>query len=284
MMSIASVRRLSPRAMLMTSTGLMFASAFLLWLHSATVRDMREIGLPAAVEIPRIEQRMEILREQNEVAQLQAALRGGSQEELMRVYALPAEADADRLLATFDVLFSYLEQTGDLSWFSAVSMGEMAEHDELTALPMTFEAVLTPTGVTELELFLRLSGFMTISDALGADGIAALLDLSERENPASVAALEHFLSTDLLRYSEDPRPYEEQLRRSFSPAAEDVLRTAFDSTDLRNARTLFGNLAPVLRSQELWPLRMLTLKGASYETRADGDIQATYEIEAWSRK
>lgn len=270
--------------MLMTSTGLMVVSAFLLWLHSATVRDMREIGLPAAVEIPRIEQRMAILREQNEVAQLQAALRGGSQEELMRVYALPTEADADRLLATFDVLFSYLEQTGDLSWFSAVSVGETVEHDELTAMPVTFEAVLTPAGVTELELFLRLSGFMTVSDALGADGIAALLDLSERENPASVAALEHFLSTDLLRYSEDPRPYEEQLRRSFSPAAEEVLRAAFDSTDLRNARTLFGNLAPVLRSQELWPLRMLTLKGASYETRADGDIQATYEIEAWARK
>lgn len=283
MMSFASVRRLSSRAMLMTSTGLMVASAFLLWLHSATVRDMREIGLPAAVEIPRIEQRMAILREQNEVAQLQAALRGGSQEELMRVYALPADADADRLLATFDVLFSYLEQTKNLSWFSAVSVGESVEHEDLAALPVTFEAVLTPEGVSELELFLRLSGFMTVSDALGSGGIAALLDLSERENPASVAALEHFLSTDLLRYSEDPRPYEEQLRRSFSPAAEEILRAAFDSTDLRNARTLFGNLAPVLRSQELWPLRMLTIKSASYETRPDGDIRVTYGVEAWGR-
>lgn len=279
-----SVRRLSSRAMLTASTGLMFASALLLWLHAATVRDMREIGLPAAVEVPRIEQRMAILREQNEVAQLQAALRGGSQEELMRVYALPADADADRLLAMFDVLFSYLEQAGDLSWFSAVSVGEQVEYDALTALPVTFEAVLTPEGVSELELFIRLSGFMTVSDALGEDGIASLLELSERENPASVAALEHFLSTDLLRYSEDARPYEEQLRRSFSPAAEDVLRSAFDSTDLRNARTLFGNLAPVLRSQELWPLRMLTITHASYETRPDGDIRVTYEVEAWSRK
>lgn len=263
---------------------LIAGSGMLLWMHSVSVREMREIGLPAALALPRIEKRMEILKEQNEIAELQASLRGGSEEERLHVYVLPAEEDIDRLLATFDVLFSYLEQKRLLHTVSAVEVGEQAPVSEgLSALPVSFEATVTRPGMEDLLLFTELSGLLTVSDALTQEDIDALLALTEQENPASVAALEHFLATDLLRYAEEPRPYEEQLRKSFSPAAEETLRVLLDAESLRRARDLFGAMAPVLRQQNLWPLRLLTVESAASQDAGDGLVRVALTLRAYVR-
>jgi hypothetical protein len=267
----------------MVSLGLslsMFAgSALLLWLHSASVRDMREVGLPAAMALPNIEKRMEILKEQNEVAQLQAALRGGSTEEMLNVYVIPGEEEIDRLLATFDVFFTYLEQKRLLSAVSGVHVGEMVDG----ALPVSFDATVTEQGFSDLLLFADLAGILTVSDALTQRDIDTMLAATEQENPASVAALEHFLATDLLRYSEEPRPYEEQLRKSFSGAAEPALRSMLDAPRLQRARSIFKDLAPVLRQQNLWPLRLLTVEKASSSSAGGGMMRVELQLNAYVR-
>lgn len=284
-MTFPRPQRLTPTTMTAAAFSLLAGSGLLLWMHAASVREMREVGLPAAMALPQIEKRMDILTEQNEIAELQAALRGGSEEERLRVYVLPEEEEIDRLLATFDVLFSYLEQKRLLNSVGGVQVGERIPADEgLSALPVSFEAVVSPEGLSDLLLFAELSGLLTVSDALTSADIDALLALTEVENPASVAALENFLATDLLRYSEEPKPFEEQLRKSFSIAAEEHLRALLDAPHLRRARALFGQMAPVLRQQNLWPLRLLTIEKVTTETEKNGLVRVALTLHAYVRE
>ena len=272
--------RLSPAQSLMISAGLLTSSALLLWLHAQAVADMREVGLPAALALPQVEQRIAVLKEQNDIAQLQASLRGGSQEEMINVYVLPKEADTDRLLAMFDVLFNWLEQKHQLTSFSAVTVGS----PEDGKMPVSFDAVLTQEGLSNLMLFADLSGLLTVSDALSQEDIQHLLALTEQENPSSVAALEHFLSTGLLDYALEPRPYEEQLRKSFSTQAEPLLRSVLDGSRVRHARELLKDLGATLRKQNLWPLRLLTVEKATIEAQDGGMVKLEIRLDAYTRE
>lgn len=283
-MLLSRIRRLSPLSVTAAAFSLLAGSGVLLWMHAASVRDMREIGLPAVVALPRIEKRMEILAEQNEIAELQAALRGGSEEERLRVYVLPDTADVDRLLAALDVLFGYLEQKRQLASVSGVEVGEEEPvSDTLAALPVSFEAVVRQEGMSALLQFVELSGLLTVSDALAPADVDALLALTEQEQPASIAALEQFLATDLLRYGQEPAAFEEQVRASFSPAAEETLQALFQAPLLRRARTFFADIGPILRRQHLWPLRLLTVKYASLREEGNGLLRVRLILYAYVR-
>lgn len=283
---LSHLHRLNATQQFAMAMGLLGGSMLLLWMHAGAVREMREVGLPAALALPHIEQRLSVLSEQQEVGQLQAAMRGGSEEEMLHVYVIPEDDDIDRLLATFDVLFNYLEQKRLLHDFSEVHVGERIEAGEnLFALPLTFEADLTQEGLSQLLLFTDLSGLLTVGDALSQEEIDRLLNATEQEHPTAIAALEHFLSTDLLRYVEESKPYEEQLRKSFvSPTSEPVLQSVFQSARLRKARTLFVDLAPVLRDQRLWPLRFLSMERAEYRVTGENTVHAAFTVKAFVRE
>src|SRR3989338_317738 len=180
-------------------------SMLLLLVHVLAVREMRSTGLPAASALPALQHRVAVLTEQAEVSELQAALGGGTQEEAVRRFVLPATTDTDRLLATLDTLFEVLRARKDLSAVSAV-----------TLLPLRFEANVTEEGAATLLRFFDTAGMLTVSDALTPEETALLLRLTEQENPAAVTALERFLATDLLRYAHSPRPFQDQLLAAFS--------------------------------------------------------------------
>lgn len=281
----AFINRLNPGHHLMIAGVLIVGSGLLLWGHAGAVRDMREIGLPAAVALPHMEKRIALLQEQNEIAEVQAEVRGGSQEDLLHLYVIPEEDDIDRLLATFDVVFSYMEQKRLLKSFSDITVGEREDVSEnLAALPITFEADLTDDGLKQLLTIIDFSGLLTVSDLLSQDDIDMALALTERENPAAIAALEQFLGTDLLRYAEEPKSYEEQLKKSFvSPASETALMNFFQSDHLRAAKDRMNELGPILRSQKMWPSRLLTVDAAAYRDVGNGIVHASVKLKAYVR-
>lgn len=284
MMFPSFIRRPSHTVLLAVASALIAGSGLLLWMHATAVRDMREVGLPAALSLPRIEKRMTVLREQNDIAELQATLRGGSQEDILRVYVVPQREEIDRLLASIDVLVSWMEQKKMLSGFSGVKTGEAVESGSgLLAVPVSFQADVTDEGLATIARFAEFSGLMTISDALEQDDIDALLALTENDQPATIAALERFLATDLLRYSEDPASYDTQLLKSFLPSAEAGLRSALAVPRLQRARITLGALAPVLQKQNLWPLRLLTLERAAVTATENGRLRVNFELRAYVR-
>lgn len=284
MIRIPSVPRLSVRAKLIAGVSMFALCALLLADHANAVRAMRETGLPAALELPVLEQRMRILKEQNEIVELQAALSTGSAQEMLDVYALPSGTGSVRALAAFDALFAFLQKKNDLLNVSAVTVGDSREDGELTILPISFTAHVTRDGWKKIVLFTNLSGLMTTGDTVDADQFNDLLSLTEQENPATVAALEQFFSVDLLRYAEEPRSFNESLLKSFaSDAALQSVRTFIDGPRLQAIRDLLSPMASTLRSGRLWPLQFMRIEQSDQRLLDDGTLDVTVTVGAYSR-
>ena len=269
-------------------------SVQLLALYVDDVRAMRDVGLPAALSLPDIQRRMGILKEQSDVAQLQASVVGGSSEEMLDMYVLPDESELDRLLATVDLLTTELQKQGQLSGLTPVNIGESADvsvnsaHNSsahFTKIPVNFEADVNEEGLKTLLLFQDLAGLLTISDALTKEEQSTLLNLTEQENPAAVTALETFLSTDLLSYVNNPKLAEEQLLKSFnSDTFEQSLHAIMKESPLHDVQALLlSSFGKALQTQKLWPLRFIIPTKTSLADKGDGLFHVAFMWEAYHR-
>lgn len=225
---------------------------------------VRDSVLPAAVRIPQLEQRLKHVREQVEVTELEAMLRGGSTEEILRTYALPAENDVERLVQTLEVVSNELQKQHLLTGAATITPGENGD--------IALEVTGTPEGARSLMLLLELSGLFTVSDALTPADLDTLLTLTEEENPAALPSLENFLGTDLLHYAIEPRAAEEQLKKSFS--SEIFLQTLDDiltESQLSEARRILsGPVGRALSDHHLWPMRFLSIESVTEEETPNG--------------
>lgn len=263
-------------------------SALLLSAHAKAVASMRETGLPAALRLMQIEKRAEVLREQNEAAQLQAALRTGTEEEILRLSVLPDDAAVDRLLPTLEVFFASLQEKGMLRAFPVVTVGDPVDHQfadkSWRTSPVQFTIITSEEGMAQFFSFIESAGMLTVSDLLSPQDIDRLLVLTEEQNPAAITALEQFLSSDLLRFAQSPRPFEDQLFAALSsPVFADELRSMLHQSARRAQLVLLSDLAPVLRTKHLWPMRFLAMQGVTIERLTDGWLRATVTVDASGR-
>lgn len=263
------------------------ASVRLGFAHADAVEQMRELGLPAAVRIPEIERRLTMLQEQAEAARLQAAINGGVLEEYVQAYVVPGGAEIDRLVSTLDALFAHWQQEGVVASFGGVRVlpTEVLD-DNVSVVPVEMEAVLQDEGLRRLLLFIELSGSLTVYEALGEESARLLLGLTERENPAAVTALEHFLSTELLRYALEPAAYERLLLTAFSSDSfTQSFRNVTDASRLQDAVSLFGGeTGRLLARERLWPLRMLAVRDADMERQeTDDTVRIRLTVDAYLR-
>ncbi|MDD5739571.1 MAG: hypothetical protein PHO20_02285 [Candidatus Peribacteraceae bacterium] len=234
----------------------------LLTAHIQEVKAVRETALPLLAALPSLERRLALLKEQVEVTELQAALKTGSQLERVRVSVLPQEADVPRALATLELLRSTLESQGVVGSLSPIEVGrEQARSDGLAAVPLNFQLSARTDGVRRVLAFVRLAGLVTVGDALTTAEKNALIRATEEENPAGIIMLEQFFSTDLFRYAEEPRPVEEQLKRSLqSEGFLTVLEQATETSLLKDAKELFqGPVGPAASRARLWPMEFLAI-------------------------
>lgn len=294
MSTFPRMRRLGLRLEYLLSALFLGLSIQLLTLHVADVRSMRDVGLPAALALPSIEHRMNVLKEQSEVATVHASIMGDSTEEMLHMYVLPSDTALDRLLATLDTLTTELRRQGALSTLSPIETGETVEVNvtgsngqtaHFTKTPINFEADVSEEGLKTLFLFQDLSGYLTISDVLTPDEQSALLHLTEQENPAAVTALETFLSTDLLSYAQSPDLVDNQLFKSFSSDAfTQTFRsiTAQSSLD-RIASLLSGPLGHALQRDKLWPLRFLMPVKSAVREIEKGQFHVAVTWEAYNK-
>ncbi|MDD5041394.1 MAG: hypothetical protein PHX87_02295 [Candidatus Peribacteraceae bacterium] len=248
---------------------LAFAGVFSLTLavpiltaHIQEVKTVRETALPLLASLPPLERRLSLLKEQVEVSELDAALKTGSQLERVRVSVLPAEADIPRALATLELLRSHLEDQGAIGSLSPIEVGKERPYgDGLAAVPLTFQLSARTDGLKRVLSFVRLAGLVTVGDALTTAEKNALIRATEEENPAGIVMLEQFFAADLFGYAEEPRPVEEQLKRSlqsegFMTAFEQAVGTSL----LKDAKEFFqGPIGPAIARMHLWPMEFLAI-------------------------
>lgn len=269
---LSSEARLRTLLLLATGCAFLLFSSVLIVGHVRLVQEVKNVSLPALSQIPVMERRLEVLNQQVETAQLHAALSTGSQEERVFVYVLPENPDFDRLVTVFDLLRDALKRQGWLSEMSAIEIHDDVNNTDFSQMHrVTFSMTLHEEGLRRVLILLRLAGLLTVGDALTPEEHDLLLERTEAENPAGIVAVEDFLSTDVLDYVRNPRPYEEQLLRSFtSPTFERVVQTITATSLLRDARILFeGSLGENFVGRKLWPLPFLTIEHISQKS---GDV------------
>ncbi|MDO8648484.1 MAG: hypothetical protein Q7R81_01750 [Candidatus Peregrinibacteria bacterium] len=278
-----------PVLSLLAGVGLLGASMLLMLVHIHAIREVKDISLPLATQLPILERRLSLLSEQIEASELHAALRQGSQEERLHVYVLPAEVDMDRLLATFEVARIALEQRGLLSSMSAIVVGEQhtvsVEDATLSALPLSFQMTVTAEGLSQFLTLMESAGLLTVGDTLTDAEIAQLFERTEAESPAGIVALEQFLTSDLLDYALEPQPFEDRLLRTFSSDAFSAsFRSITQSSLLRSARELLGSgIGAELTAQKLWPLPFLTMMQTAIAERDGEWYDVTFTLETYAR-
>lgn len=250
----------------------------LLTAHIAAVKTVRDTTLPLLASLPARERRLALLTEQVEVTELDAALKTGSQMERVRMSVLPTEADVPRALAALALLRGALEEQSNVTAFSSIDVGQEEPRGEgLAGVPLTFQASVTPAGAERILGFIRLAGLVTVGDALTTQEKSALIHATEEENPAGIVMLEQFFSTDLFRYAVEPRPVEEQLKRSLQ--SEGFL-TAFsqvtDASLLKDAKEFMQSpLGSALERAHLWPMEFLDIDGMEFH---EGSAAGWYRL------
>ncbi|MDO8468723.1 MAG: hypothetical protein Q7S29_03115 [Candidatus Peribacter sp.] len=258
------------RSIFGSSLVLAFVSVFslsvavpLLTAHIQEVKTVRETALPLLATLPSLERRLALIKEQVEVTELDAALKTGSQLERVRVSVLPLEADVPKALATLELLRSTLEGQGAIGSLSPIEVGkEQPRGDGMAAIPLNFQLSARSDGLKRVLAFVRLAGLVTVGDALTTAEKNALIRATEEENPAGIVMLEQFFSTDLFRYAGEPRPVEEQLKRSLqSEGFLSAFKEATDSSLLKDAKEFFqGPMGPAMQRTHLWPMEFLAIE------------------------
>ncbi len=259
-------------ALTLLGVAFFFGSAGLTAAHVLRIRAMRDIGFPIAAEVQPLQQRKSMLQEQSEVATLQASARGDAYREIYALYVLPETPDVPRTLAILEQLLTQLQERGSIRSIDSLETGERAE--------ITIAVTTEQDGGSALLDLLELSGVLTVNDAFTESERRALIALTERENPAVIAALEQFLSADLLQYARTPQIAESQLLKSVgSELFEADFHALVDGSRLRS----FAQTALLLDREEdsLWPLPLFTVERAHAEL-TDGIERLTVTVRAHS--
>ncbi|MAE68487.1 MAG: hypothetical protein QF793_02125 [Candidatus Peribacteraceae bacterium] len=257
---------LHPVTLFGVGSGLMVITGLLIHAHIQTIIQVRDISVPIVGQLPQMERRLATLTQQLELTELHAATRIGSQQEKVEVYALPEETNVSRTVATFEVIRDVLTRDGLIASMSDLDISETTKREDGSASrTISVEFAAHEDGVKTIMLLIRLSGLLTVGDVLTQQEIDLLVDRIEQENPSGIVALEQFLTADLLRYAENPKTYEEQLKRSFSSTTfhnlfENVLRTSL----LREVKILLrSDLEEILSGYKLWPMQLMAVEEVS---------------------
>lgn len=261
------------------------AAAALLVQHASAIRAVRETGLPTYVAVPALERRLEVLREQVEISQLQRSLAEGSVQEMMKAFVIPDAAEIDRVLGFIEHLRNHFERGKMLRGMSAVRVDGGDAENELRSHVFSFDVELTEEALRQWLDALDLSGFVAASDALTDGEVRRLLRVTEEENPASIAVIEHFLSTPLLRYALEPKPFEEHVRRSFASVAfAQSFNDLLQHSTLADARQFLASaLGQSIARERFWPMRFLMLDQVTLAPKEVGWVKASLELRAYSR-
>lgn len=273
--------------------GASLIAAFSLFLYAGTsvflqARIIRAVGrevVPILQRLPDAERRRQALRAQLEAADIEQSVRGGSHDELVRSFVLPEKAEWDRTLATVELTADWMRYRGMLVSLAPVEMGPAADAGEgMTVQPLGLEAELTPDGARTWFSLLSLMGAVSIGDVLSPQRRSTLLEETERGSRAALTSVETFLAADLLRYAREPKPVEEQLRRSFGEEFMPAIDAVLEDPVLALSRDLLGGeLGRELERQGLWPARFLSADAADVRTLPNGNVRIRLRLLAWGR-
>ncbi|TSC80373.1 MAG: hypothetical protein G01um101425_27 [Candidatus Peregrinibacteria bacterium Gr01-1014_25] len=261
------------------------AAAGLLAHQAAAVRSIDADLVPVAARIPRLEQRLSVLRAQVEVAQVHAALRSGSVDEVIRTAVLPADDRTKDVVGVLEEIMAAAQDAGLVRQAGMVTLADPKDEGGLRTVDATVSLRATAEGEEMVLGILDASGLMTLGDVVTRDDRALLLRLTEEESPAAVQAVEQLLATDLLASALDSQAAEYLFLRSFSsPLVAQALEGIMTQPRIAHLRTILGGpLGLALKENGHWPMRFMTVEQVRRELLSDGTVSLTITVRAYGR-
>ncbi|OGJ55121.1 hypothetical protein A3D11_03555 [Candidatus Peribacteria bacterium RIFCSPHIGHO2_02_FULL_49_16] len=282
-----------PIALYMSGCIFLLLSAFLLLEHVIVVQQVASLQLPVLADIPVLQQQARILEDQIRVAEMQSFLLGNAEEELVRMYVIPNQADYHRILGFFSVLEQWIQEHSSMKDTVSLHIGE--PHDIpvplsdgsteiLSVHPLTVTIETSQEMVDDISHLIQLAGFLSVGDILREKELLKLLIMTEEENPSGIVTMEHFFGADLLEYSQNPHSFEEQIRRSFVSEAllatfAHMLKTSLEPIHL----LLAGRAGQLLESSDMWPSRLFVMQSIASRMLPNERIRLHMKLEAYSR-
>lgn len=258
----------------------------LIVLHIGVVQTLQMEVFPLTVGLPSLERRARVLEEQVELVEIRELTELQPLDENLHMFVLPRGPSLSRALASVELLRDTLGKQHNLFSMSPVRVGEVKTlPDGVAGYPLSWEMELTQEGWRESIVFLAISGLLTVGDLFHPQERSLLLEHAESENPAGIVALEMFLSSDLLRYAQDSRAFDEQLQRAFtSPVFESISHVVGDGSLFSEAKRLLdGEVGHALQGELLWPMQFTSLERMGITFREEGRVRLSVELLALSR-
>lgn len=280
----------------LSGTGLLACAMLLLQGQVQSLKHIREDALPLAATLPPLERRVQLLRKQVELAEVQATIRGQSANEKLRTFVLPKDPATPRLLAFVESIQTFMQRRKMMRSMSAVTIGEPGEEiltpgagekpETLWKQKVHLSATVSAEGHKELLSLLELSGLLTVADALSPKDIDALFRLTEEQNYAGIVPIEQFLSADLEDYVADPTMYDARLTQALtSDEFIKAFRSLLGTSNLSRVKsTLEGDLGRTILARKLWPAQFLSINRETVEDLGDGWMKVDLSMEAYGRK
>ncbi len=248
-------------------------SADLITRHAVALTEVQNVSLPLVAQLPQLEQRLDGMREQVEMAEISRRLQRGSEEERLNLFVLPKEMNIPRVLSVIEAMVDALVSSEDIQAFGQVELGEdTVQPSGLGGQAVRLQFVVSDQGAAQVLAAFRMAGLLTVADAFDEAQLRRLLETTEAESPAGLVALEHFLAADLLSFSLEPQPYLSELFKMlpgerFAAAFADIR----DKSLLPGAQEfLSGPFGTRLHEQGLWPMPMMQVKGVTAEAHEGG--------------
>lgn len=274
---------------LLMAFALFLVSAVLIREHAETLAMVQDDVLPIAGNVSTLQAHLEALAAQSDLAQRASAGRATSLKEQLSAYVMPSTPDQARSVALLEALMRRLQLENHLTSAVSVDAGSVAPSALVpgaSALPLHVTLQVDEEGARSAIAFLRLTGMLTVGDALTSSQSALLLRSVEEGNPADIVALEQFLQTDLLAYAAASDAAEGRLLAGVSaPSFADTFHAVQKDSLLPEAREILGgDFGKILRDAKLWPSPFLLVSAVALRPGMDGRQALSLQLESLGKR
>ncbi len=242
-------------------------------VESFRISEMRDTAISMAKELPELRSSNSILKGNIDSERLYGQVGKAALEEQAAAYVLPVTLDQERIRRLFQRIVDAVSETNPIT-IDRFTFGGSTQSGALVFIPSEMVLSGSEQGVSDFIGILRWSGTFTVHDIVRGQA-ETFLKRIQAEQPLALPAAEEFLRMDLLAYASRPDQAEEDAFQDLpSNVATDVKQLLLEA-GLADVRSSLKTIAPLLRSQQAWPLPLLSIEQLSFEA-GKGTVRLTF--------
>lgn len=235
-------------------------------LHARSFSLKRDTAVMIGTTLPELRASVDLLAANRQAALFFEQHGQRAREEQASVYVLPDTPSGARAVSALQAIVSALQGTQTTLSLERITM-DPAPVDRGEFKTLRAELVLRGdyAAVSRFLSVLDFSGRMMIRDVLTDEASTSFLKQINAIAPLSLKAAEDFLFADLVAYAAEPDRIEQDMFKDVPLEAQPEIRAFLLASGLGAVRLSLSDIAPALRSKNVWPLPLLSVNALRRE-------------------